>query len=98
MRRVCFVSKCVLLDLYLGYPDVAKRVAIGLPGGTVTGYGLAAAEMKRLTAAGIKLTVCIDQVSGTCIMSCKDVLSDQVLTRSPKLVPGRRDQPLFIQV
>jgi len=35
------------------------------PGGTVTGYGLAAARLQRLRAAGLKLTVCVDQVAAS---------------------------------
>ena len=32
-------------------------------GGTVTGYGLAAAQLQRFKANGIKLTICVEQVS-----------------------------------
>jgi serine protease SohB len=35
------------------------------PGGTVTGYGLAAARLQRLRAAGLKLTICVDQVAAS---------------------------------
>ena len=35
------------------------------PGGTVTGYGLAAARLQRLRAARLKLTVCVDQVAAS---------------------------------
>ena len=34
-------------------------------GGTVTGYGLAAAQLARLKAAGIKLTICVEQVAAS---------------------------------
>ncbi|PPQ37142.1 inner membrane peptidase. Serine peptidase. MEROPS family S49 [Rhodoblastus acidophilus] len=42
------------------------------PGGTVTGYGLAAAEIGRFRARKIKVTVCVDQVaaSGGYMMAC----------------------------
>lgn len=42
------------------------------PGGAVPHYGLAAAELARLKAKGIKLTVCIDRVaaSGGYMMAC----------------------------
>ena len=42
------------------------------PGGTVTGYGLAAAEMMRLTGRKVKVTACVDQVaaSGGYLMAC----------------------------
>jgi len=41
-------------------------------GGTVTGYGLAAAQLQRFRAKGIKLTVCVEQVaaSGGYMMCC----------------------------
>ena len=41
-------------------------------GGTVTGYGLAAAQLTRLRGAGLKLTVCVEQVaaSGGYMMAC----------------------------
>ncbi len=42
------------------------------PGGTVTGYGLAAAEVMRLTGRKVKVTACVDQVaaSGGYLMVC----------------------------
>ena len=42
------------------------------PGGTVTGYGLAAAQLQRLRAAGVRLTASVDQVaaSGGYMMAC----------------------------
>ena len=41
-------------------------------GGTVTGYGLAAAQLQRFKARGMKLTVCVEQVaaSGGYMMCC----------------------------
>ena len=30
-------------------------------GGTVTGYGLAAAQLTRIKGAGLRLTVCVEQ-------------------------------------
>lgn len=41
-------------------------------GGTVTGYGLAAAQLVRVKAAGLKLTICVEQVaaSGGYMMAC----------------------------
>lgn len=35
------------------------------PGGTVTGYGLAASQLARLRKAGVKLTVAIDEVAAS---------------------------------
>ncbi|MEE2787144.1 MAG: protease SohB [Myxococcota bacterium] len=53
-------------------------VRLDSPGGTVTGYGLAASQLTRLKAAGIKLTVAVDQVaaSGGYMMAC---VADHVL-------------------
>ena len=41
-------------------------------GGTVTGYGLAGAQLQRLKQAGIPLTICVEQVaaSGGYLMAC----------------------------
>jgi len=41
-------------------------------GGTVTGYGLAAAQLLRLKEAGLHLTICVEQVaaSGGYLMAC----------------------------
>ena len=46
-------------------------------GGTVTGYGLAAAQLTRLKSAGIPLTICVEQVaaSGGYMMAC---VADQI--------------------
>jgi len=50
--------------------EVLLRLDSG--GGTVTGYGLAGAQLMRLKSAGLKLTVAIDQVaaSGGYLMAC----------------------------
>ncbi len=47
-------------------------VRLSSPGGTVNGYGLAAAELGRLKKTGAKLTVAVDQVaaSGGYLMAC----------------------------
>jgi serine protease SohB len=47
-------------------------VRVESPGGTVTGYGLAASQLSRLRARAIRLTVCVDQVaaSGGYLMAC----------------------------
>ena len=34
-------------------------------GGTVTGYGLAAEQISRLKEAGIRVTVCVDEVAAS---------------------------------
>jgi ClpP class serine protease len=55
-------------------------------GGTVTGYGLAAAQLVRLGQAGLKLTVCVEQVaaSGGYMMAC---VADKIIA-SPFAVLG----------
>jgi len=55
-------------------------------GGTVTGYGLAASQLRRLKEAGIRLTVCVEQVaaSGGYLMACT---ADTILA-SPFAVIG----------
>jgi serine protease SohB len=47
-------------------------VRLQSPGGSVTGYGLAATQLMRLRDRSIKLTVCVDQVaaSGGYLMAC----------------------------
>ena len=53
-----------------GTDEIVVRVES--PGGTITGYGLAAAQLLRLRAAKLALTVCVDQVaaSGGYMMAC----------------------------
>lgn len=53
-------------------PEDEAVVCIESPGGTVSGYGLAAAELVRLRKAGLKVTVCVDKVaaSGGYMMAC----------------------------
>mmetsp|Transcript_39558 Transcript_39558/g.45062 ORF Transcript_39558/g.45062 Transcript_39558/m.45062 type:complete len:654 (-) Transcript_39558:117-2078(-) len=55
-------------------------------GGTVTGYGLAAGQLLRFKEAGIKLTVCVEQVaaSGGYMMCCT---ADRIVA-SPLAVLG----------
>ena len=52
--------------LSVARPD-ADEVVLRLesPGGTVTGYGLAAARLQRLRAARVRLTVSVDQVAAS---------------------------------
>lgn len=47
-------------------------VSVESPGGMVSGYGLAAAELVRVRDAGLQLTVCVDKVaaSGGYMMAC----------------------------
>ena len=55
-------------------------------GGTVTGYGLAAAQLQRFKKHGMKLTICVEQVaaSGGYMMTC---VADRVIA-SPFAVLG----------
>jgi hypothetical protein len=55
-------------------------------GGTVTGYGLAAAQLQRLKSAGIPLTIAVEQVaaSGGYMMAC---IADRIVA-SPFAVLG----------
>ena len=58
----------------LSVANINDEVALILesPGGTVSGYGLAASELDRVSKRGLKLTVLIDQVaaSGGYMMAC----------------------------
>jgi signal peptide peptidase SppA len=56
------------------------------PGGTVTGYGVASAQLIRLKHAGLKLTICVEQVaaSGGYMMAC----TADHLVASPMAVLG----------
>jgi serine protease SohB len=64
----------------LAIASKGQEVVISLesPGGAVSGYGLAASQLKRLTDSGLTLTVCIDKVaaSGGYMMAC---VGDKIL-------------------
>ena len=64
--------------------EVVLRLNTG--GGTVTGYGLAAAQLTRIKDAGLKLTICVEQVaaSGGYMMAC---VADEIVA-SPFAVLG----------
>ena len=52
----------------LGNADAEGRgdevvLVLNTGGGTVTGYGLAAAQLTRLKQSGLKLTICVEQVA-----------------------------------
>lgn len=53
-------------------PNDQVLVKLESPGGMVSGYGLAASELKRVKDSGIKLTVAVDKVaaSGGYMMAC----------------------------
>lgn len=67
-------------------PGDEALVILESGGGTVTGYGLAAAQLLRIKAAGMKLTVCVEQVaaSGGYMMCC---VADRIVA-SPFSVLG----------
>ena len=60
----------LLLDVASPYDEVVIKVTS--PGGAVTTYGHAAAQMLRLRKAGVKVTCCVDTVaaSGGYMMAC----------------------------
>jgi Peptidase family S49 N-terminal/Peptidase family S49 len=74
--------------LLAAQPGTVDEVLIVLQsgGGTVTGYGLAAAQLQRLKTAGIPLTIAVEQVaaSGGYMMAC---LADKIVA-SPFAVLG----------
>eukprot|EP00594_Rhizosolenia_setigera_P005650 CAMPEP_0178950576 /NCGR_PEP_ID=MMETSP0789-20121207/6734_1 /TAXON_ID=3005 /ORGANISM="Rhizosolenia setigera, Strain CCMP 1694" /LENGTH=601 /DNA_ID=CAMNT_0020631327 /DNA_START=224 /DNA_END=2029 /DNA_ORIENTATION=- len=67
-------------------PGDEALVVLQSGGGTVTGYGLAAAQLQRLKQNGIRLTICVEQVaaSGGYMMTC---VADHVVA-SPFAVLG----------
>lgn len=58
--------------LQVATPKDEIVVILESPGGLVSGYGLAAAQMLRFRSRGIKVTACVDQVaaSGGYMMAC----------------------------
>ena len=58
--------------LQVAQPGDEALLVLQSGGGTVTGYGLAAAQLQRFKAKNIKLTVCVEQVaaSGGYMMCC----------------------------
>ena len=67
-------------------PGDEALVVLQSGGGTVTGYGLAAAQLARFKQAGMKLTICVEQVaaSGGYMMAC---VADRIVA-SPFAVLG----------
>ena len=65
-------SKTVSLLVSAASPYDEVVVRLTSPGGAVTTYGLAAAQLLRLRKAGIKVTACVDTVaaSGGYMMAC----------------------------
>lgn len=58
--------------LAVATPSDEVVVKVESPGGVVHGYGLAAAQLKRIRDRGIPLTICVDKVaaSGGYMMAC----------------------------
>jgi serine protease SohB len=67
-------------------PGDEAMVILQTGGGTVTGYGLAAAQLLRFKDAGMKLTIAVEQVaaSGGYMMCC---VADKIVS-SPFAVLG----------
>lgn len=67
-------------------PQDEVMIVLESGGGTVTGYGLAAAQLKRIKDANLKLTICVEQVaaSGGYMMCC---VADRIVA-SPFAVLG----------
>jgi serine protease SohB len=67
-------------------PGDEALVVLQTGGGTVTGYGLAAAQLQRFKDRGMKLTICVEQVaaSGGYMMCC---VADRIIA-SPFAVLG----------
>jgi len=64
------ISSLLSLPKRISIAEVILR--LNSSGGKVTGYGLASAELERLSKHGIKVTVCIDEVaaSGGYLIAC----------------------------
>ncbi len=76
------------LSAVLGAATEGDEVVVRLesPGGVVPGYGLAASQLQRVRARGLRLVVCIDKVaaSGGYMMAC---VADEILA-APFAVVG----------
>lgn len=57
------ISAVLSLPVGVGPREVVLRLTS--PGGTVTGYGRCAAELARLSGAGVTLTACVDEVAAS---------------------------------
>ena len=70
--RVSGLREEISALLSLETPPDEVVVRLESPGGMVPGYGLAAAQLQRVRAAGIRLTVCVDSMaaSGGYLMAC----------------------------
>jgi len=71
-REVASLRREVTAILQIAKPEDEVLVRLESGGGVVHGYGLAAAQLKRIKAKGIQLTVAVDKVaaSGGYMMAC----------------------------
>jgi len=84
--QVDFLREEVTAIIRSSKPGDEALVVLQSGGGTVTGYGLAAAQLKRFKASGMSLTICVEQVaaSGGYMMCC---VADKIVA-SPFAVLG----------
>lgn len=62
-------------------------------GGTVTGYGLAAAQLVRIKQGGLPLTICVEQVMSACRNRALTGGEVRCLNDSPNLSRARSYSP-----
>jgi signal peptide peptidase SppA len=84
--QVEFLREEVTAIIRASKPGDEALIILETGGGTVTGYGLAAAQLQRFKKHGMKLTICVEQVaaSGGYMMSC---VADKIIA-SPFAVLG----------
>jgi len=84
--QVATLREEVTAILRASQPGDEVLLVLQTGGGTVTGYGLAAAQLQRFKKQGMKLTICVEQVaaSGGYMMTC---VADKVIA-SPFAVLG----------
>lgn len=71
-KEVEHLRRVITLILSVAEKDDEVVIRLTSPGGTVNGYGLCAAELERLKAKNITLTIAVDEVaaSGGYMMAC----------------------------
>jgi signal peptide peptidase SppA len=81
-----FLREEVTAIIRAAKPGDEALIILQSGGGTVTGYGLAAAQLERFKSAGMKLTVCVEQIaaSGGYMMCC---VADKIIA-SPFAILG----------
>jgi len=84
--QVEFLREEVTAILRTAKPGDEALLVLQSGGGTVTGYGLAAAQLQRIKEKGLSLTICVEQVaaSGGYMMCC---VADRIVA-SPFAVLG----------